>query len=259
MTIIYKSPPEIEKIAEAGRVVAEVLDLISENIRPGVATKMLDDLAAEHFRKRNAKSAFLGYQGYPASICVSIDDEVVHGIPDKRKLVGRQIVSVDVGAVLDGYYADSARSFAVGEINDDAEKLLKITEEALSVGIKSFVIGNRLGDLSAAIQSFTEREGFSVVRDLVGHGIGRKMHEEPQVPNFGEPGTGIEFKEGLVLAIEPMINAGNYRVRMLTDGWTVVTDDGSLSAHFEHTIAITSNGPRILTIREYGERRRNRS
>ncbi len=249
MKIHYKSPRDLKKMSEAGRVVAEVLDLISENVRPGVTTKRLDDLAAGYLKKRKAIAAFLGYQGFPANICVSVNNEVVHGIPGDRKLVEGEIVSVDVGAIVDGYFGDSARTFPVGEINPDARRLLEITSESLARGIKACAVGNRLGDLSAAIQSFVESKGFSVVRDLVGHGIGRSMHEEPQVPNFGEPGTGIQIKEGLVLAIEPMINAGGHKVRMLADGWTIVTDDGSLSAHFEHTVAVTSNGPEILTRR----------
>lgn len=248
MNISLKTPAEIKKMKKAGRVVAEVLDLIFENVRPGVTTKKLDELADTHFRKRKARAAFLGYQGFPAHICVSINEEVVHGIPSERRLEEGQIVSVDVGSVVDGYYGDAARSFAVGEISDGAGKLLEVTQEALNRGIRACMTGNRLGDLSAAIQRYAEGEGFSVVRDLVGHGIGTRMHEEPQVPNFGEPGTGIELKEGMVLAIEPMINAGKYQVRMLSDGWTIVTDDGSLSAHFEHTVAITSDGPEILTL-----------
>lgn len=246
--IEYKSPREIKKIRKAGQVVAEILDLISENVRPGVTTRKLESLASEHFKKKKARPAFLGYQGFPASICVSVDDEVVHGIPGDRTLVEGEIVSVDAGAVIDGYFGDSARSFAVGNVNGKARKLLSVTREALDRGINACVVGNRLGDISFAIQSYVEAEGFSVVRDLVGHGIGKKMHEEPQVPNFGEPGTGIELKEGLVVAIEPMINAGGYKVRVLSDGWTVVTDDGSLSAHFEHTVAVTSKGPEILTL-----------
>jgi methionyl aminopeptidase len=248
MNIQYKTPAEIEKIRTAGRVVAEVLNLISENVRPGVTTKELDELAARHFKKRKAKAAFLGYQGFPAHICVSIDNEVVHGIPGERELEDGQIVSVDVGSILGGYYGDAARSFAVGDITNGADRLLDVTQKALNSGIEACFVGNRLGDLSAAIQRYAEGEGFSVVRDLVGHGIGTRMHEEPQVPNFGEPGTGIELREGLVLAIEPMINAGKYQVRLLSDGWTIVTDDGSLSAHFEHTVAITANGPEILTL-----------
>jgi len=246
--IQHKSSRQIEQLRIAGRVVAEILDLISENIRPGVTTAELDRLAAEQFKRLKAKPAFLGYQGFPANICVSVDDEVVHGIPGSRKLVEGQIVSVDIGSIVDGYYGDSARTFPVGEISDEAKRLLDVTAKSLHKGIEKCVVGNHLGDLSAAIQSYVEGEGFSVVRDLVGHGIGRKMHEEPQVPNFGEAGTGIELKEGLVIAIEPMINAGKYDVRVLADGWTVVTADGSLSAHFEHTVAITPNGPEILTL-----------
>jgi methionyl aminopeptidase len=245
--IQYKSSRQIERIRKAGRIVAEVLDLICENVKPGVTTGELDRIAVEHLRRNGARPAFLGYQGFPANICVSIDEQVVHGIPGDKKLVEGQIVSVDVGAFIDGYFGDSARTFAVGSISEEAERLLRITAEALHKGIEKCAAGNRLGDLSAAIQSYVEAEGFSVVRDLVGHGIGTKMHEEPQVPNFGEAGTGMELKEGLVVAIEPMINAGGFEVRVLSDGWTVVTADGSLSAHFEHTVAVTSDGPEILT------------
>lgn len=245
--IQYKSPREIEKMRIAGRIVAQTLDLISENIRPGTTTRALDTLAAEFFARNHARSAFLGYQGFPANICVSIDDEVVHGIPGKRKLVEGQIVSVDVGVLIDGYHGDSARTFIVGAGSDENRQLLEVTEKALMKGITACRPGNHLGDLSAMIQSYVESFGFSVVRDLVGHGIGRKMHEDPQVPNYGEPGTGIEFKEGLVVAIEPMVNAGGYEIRILPDGWTIVTADGSSSAHFEHTVAVTANGPEILT------------
>jgi methionyl aminopeptidase len=247
--IQLKSPREIEKMRKAGRIVAEVLDLISENIKPGITTKTLDRLAAEFFKRTGARPAFLGYQGFPANICVSIDDEVVHGIPGDRKLVEGQIVSVDVGSILDGFYGDAARSFAVGEIDGESRRLLDVTESSLRKGIEQCYIGNSLGDVSAAVQSYVEAQGFSVVRDLVGHGIGRKMHEEPQVPNYGEPGTGIELREGLVLAIEPMINAGGFDVRILPDGWTIVTADGLNSAHFEHTVAVTADGPEILTVR----------
>ena len=247
--IQFKSPREIEKMRKAGRIVAEVLDLISENIKPGVTTKTLDKLAAEYFKRIGARPAFLGYQGFPAHICVSIDDEVVHGIPGERKLVEGQIVSIDVGSILDGYNGDAARSFGVGEISPEDQRLLEVTESSLKKGIEKCLVGNYLGDVSAAIQNFVEDKGFSVVRDLVGHGIGRKMHEEPQVPNYGKPGTGIELKEGLVVAIEPMINAGGFDIRLLPDGWTIVTADGANSAHFEHTVAITANGPEILTVR----------
>jgi len=248
LTIQYKSPRQIEQIRKAGKIVAEILDLISENVRPGVTTGELERLAVERLERREARSAFLGYQGFPANICVSIDDEVVHGIPGNVKLAEGQIVSVDVGAVIGGYFGDSAKTFPVGKISADAGRLVEVTEKSLYKGIEKCVSGSRLGDLSAAIQSFVEAEGFSVVRDLVGHGIGKKMHEEPQVPNFGDAGTGIELKEGLVIAIEPMINAGGHEVRVLSDGWTVVTADGSLSAHFEHTVAVTANGPEILTL-----------
>jgi len=247
--IQYKSAREIEKMRNAGRIVAEILDLISENIRPGITTRSLDKLAAEHFKKSKSRSAFLGYQGFPANICVSIDDEVVHGIPSDRKLVEGQIVSVDVGSLLDGYHGDAARTFAVGKVDAELKRLMEVTEQALQRGIKKCVEGNRLGDVGHTIQSFVESNKFSVVRDLVGHGIGRKMHEDPQVPNYGERGTGIELKEGLILAIEPMINAGRYDIRIMSDGWTIVTADGSASAHFEHTVAITANGPEILTVR----------
>ena len=245
--IQYKSPREIEKMREAGKVVAEVLDLISENIRPGITTRALDKLAAEHFSKRNARAAFLGYQGFPAHICVSIDDEVVHGIPGDRKLVEGQLVSVDVGSIAEGYYGDAARSFGVGDVGPEIEKLLKVTEEALFKGINVCRVGNRLGDLSATIQSYVESFGFTVVRDLVGHGIGRQMHEEPQVPNFGVSGQGPRLREGMTIAIEPMVNTGGHEVSILDDGWTAVTLDGGLSAHFEHTIAITDGDARILT------------
>lgn len=248
MSIYLKSPDEIKKIRKAGKVVGEILDLICENLRPGVTTKELDNLAVEHFRKRNAKPAFLGYQGFPASICVSIDNEVVHGIPGARKIEEGQIVSVDVGSIVDGYYGDATRTFAVGEISEDAKKLLETTEQSLIKGINECVVGNRLGDISAAIQKFVESNGYSVVRDLVGHGIGKNMHEDPQVPNFGVANDGILLEEGLVIAIEPMVNGGEHGIRVLSDGWTIVTIDDSLSAHFEHTVAITSNGPEILTL-----------
>jgi methionyl aminopeptidase len=249
MEIRYKTPAEIKKLKSAGKVVAEVLDLISENVRPGVTTAKLDKLAADHFEKRKAKPAFLGYQGFPANICVSIDNEVVHGIPSDRRLEEGQIVSVDVGSIVDGYYGDSARTFAVGKIDKKAQSLINVTKESLNKAIKVCVQGKRLGDISAAVQNYVEMKGYSVVRDLVGHGIGKSMHEEPQVPNFGKSGTGIHLQEGLVIAIEPMINAGKSQVKVLQDGWTIVTSDGSLSAHFEHTVAITANGPEILTLR----------
>jgi len=248
----YKSDREIEIMREAGRIVAEVLDLIGDHIGPGVTTAELDRLAEDHIRTRGAKPAFKGYRmggnSFPASICASIDEVVVHGIPSGRKLVAGEIISVDVGTFKDGYYGDGARTYAVGDIDDCRRKLTDVTRKALDNGIEQARAGNRLGDISAAIQKTAEQNGFSVVREMVGHGIGRRMHEDPQVHNFGTPGTGMVLKTGLVLAIEPMINAGGYRISFKPDGWTTVTADGSPSAHFEHTVAITENGPDILTL-----------
>ncbi len=248
----YKSEREIEIMREAGRIVAEVLDLLEEHIKPGVTTAELDRLAEEHILSRGATPAFKGYRmggnTYPASICASIDEVVVHGIPSQRKLVAGEIISIDVGTFKDGYCGDGARTYAVGEIDDGKRKLMDVTRQALESGIAQTVAGNRLGDISAAIQKTAEQNGFSVVRDMVGHGIGRRMHEDPQVQNFGSPGTGPVLKTGLVLAIEPMVNAGGHAIAFKPDGWTTVTADGSPSAHFEHTVAITKDGPEILTL-----------
>ena len=237
---------------EAGSIVAEVLDLMGEHIRPGITTGELDRLAEEYILSRGAKPAFKGYRvggrSYPASICASIDDVVVHGIPGGRILQDGEIISVDVGSYKNGYYGDGARTFSVGNISDEKQKLMDVTSQALEAGIAQARVGNRLGDISAAVQKFVEQNGFSVVRDMVGHGIGRQMHEEPQVHNFGKPGSGPELKKGLVLAIEPMVNIGDYRINFKPDGWTTVTADGSPSAHFEHSVAITENGPDILTV-----------
>ncbi len=231
---------------------AEVLDLVGRHIAPGVSTQELDRLAEDHIRSRGATPSFKGYRmgghAFPASICASIDDVVVHGIPSDRRLVDGQIISIDVGTTLDGYCGDGARTFAVGQVDPLKEKLMDVTLAALYAGIDKARVGNRLGDVSAAIQQTVEANGFSVVRDLVGHGIGRRMHEDPQVHNFGSPGTGPILPTGLVLAIEPMVNAGGYNIRFKPDGWTTVTADGSPSAHFEHTVAITDKGPEILTI-----------
>lgn len=246
-----KSDREIEIMREAGRIVAEVLDLMGEQIAPGVTTAELDRLAEEHIRRRGAAPAFKGYRmgghEYPASICASIDDVVVHGIPSNRKLQDGEIISIDVGTVFNGYYGDGARTYPVGLIDGPKRKLLDVTSQALAAGIEKARVGNRLGDISAAIQETAEQNGFSVVRDMVGHGIGRHMHEDPQVHNYGAPGTGPELKRGLVLAIEPMVNAGGHKIQFKPDGWTTVTADGSPSAHFEHTVAITDDGPYILT------------
>jgi methionyl aminopeptidase len=247
-----KTDREIEIMREAGRIVAEVLDLMGKKIAPGVTTAELDRAAEEYIRSRGAEPAFKGYRMggnvFPASICASIDDVVVHGIPSERKLQEGEIIAIDVGTFKDGYYGDGARTFAVGAIDEAKQKLMDVTVKALQAGIDQAVSGNHLGDISAAVQKTVEQNGFSVVRDMVGHGIGRRMHEEPQVHNFGTPGTGPVLKSGLVLAIEPMVNAGGYKINFKPDGWTTVTADGSPSAHFEHTVAITENGPDILTL-----------
>lgn len=249
----FKSDREIEVMREAGRIVAEVLDLLGEHIAPGVSTAELDRLAEAFIRSQGAVPAFKGYRiggnTFPASICTSIEDVVVHGIPSKRTLVAGEIISIDVGTSKNGYYGDGARTYAVGEIDETRRRLMAVTQQALEAGIGKATVGNRVGDISAAIQEVVEQNGLSVVRDMVGHGIGRRMHEEPQVHNFGTPGTGLVLKKGLVLAIEPMVNAGGYKINFKPDGWTTVTADGSPSAHFEHTVAVTDNGPDILTLR----------
>ena len=245
--IILKTKREIEIIRSNGRIAAGVLKLIGERIKPGVKTIELDKLAEEFIKSKGAYPAFKGYRGYPANICVSIDNEVVHGIPGNRVMKEGEAVSVDIGVLKDGYYADAAYTYKVGEVSFEKEKLFLTTKRALEKGIALVKAGNHLGDVSHAVQSHVEAEGFSVVRDLVGHGVGANMHEEPQIPNFGSPGQGIVLKEGMVLAIEPMVNIGGYQIKTLEDNWTVVTEDGSVSAHFEHTVAVRENGPDILT------------
>jgi len=245
--VYYKSPQEIEKIKAAGAIVSSTLKMLFENLKPGMTTKKLDELAEEYIRSHDAAPSFKGYNGFPGSICVSIDDEVVHGIPGSRVFKEGQIVGIDVGVLKSGYHGDSAWTYPIGDIDDETEKLMKVGQECLKLGIAQAKAGNRLGDIGHAIQSYAEGQGFSVVRDLVGHGIGKKLHEEPQVPHYGKANTGLELKPGLVIAIEPMINAGVFRVRMLDDNWTIVTFDGKRSVHFEHTIAVTENGPMILT------------
>ena len=246
--IEIKTKNEIDKMRMAGRVVGEVLQKLSGMIKPGITTKEIDAFAEKYVRLLKMVPAFLGYRGYPASACISINDEVVHGIPNaSRALKEGDIVSVDIGVIYEGYYGDAAKTYAVGSISDTAEKLLKITELSLQKAIEQILPGKRLGDVSYAVQKTVENAGFSVVRDFVGHGIGRAMHEEPPVPNFGKANTGVKLQAGMVLAVEPMVNSGGYEVNILDDGWTVVTRDGSLSAHFEHTIAITENGNEILT------------
>jgi len=246
--INLRTKEEIEKLRRSNRLVAQALLKVREAIRPGVTTAELDRIAEETIRKGGGRPAFKGYRGYPANLCVSVNEEVVHGIPGPRRLQEGDIVSLDLGVLMDGYYGDAAITVPVGKISEEAQKLIKVTEEALHKGIEKARVGNRLYDISHAIQSWVESFGFSVVRDFVGHGIGRQLHEEPQVPNFGPPNQGPRLMVGMVLAIEPMVNAGGWQVKVREDGWTVVTADGSLSAHFEHTIAITEEGPDILSL-----------
>lgn len=245
--IICKSSREIRFMVRAGKLAAQVQEKIAEIIAPGLKTQEIDDLAEDFIRQNGGVPAFKGYRGFPASVCVSVNQEVVHGIPGPRILKEGDIVSLDVGTLLDGYYGDCARTYGVGEISQSAHQLMEVTRKSLQEGIKMCQPGGYLSDISHAIQSFVEGQGFSVVRDYVGHGIGQAMHEPPQVPNFGPPGRGPVLKEGMTLAIEPMVNAGTHEVRVEEDGWTVVTVDGMLSAHFEDTVAITENGPEILT------------
>lgn len=233
---------------EANRVVARVLVKVASEVKPGVTTAQLDAMAEEMCRAHGAVPGFKGYHGYPYSLCCSPNEQVVHGFPSDEPLVEGDILSMDFGAVLDGFNGDSATTVAVGQISDEARRLMQATKAALAAGIEHCRPGERLGDLSAAVQKVAEGAGFSVVRQFVGHGIGRDLHEEPQVPNFGTPGRGVGLKTGMVLAIEPMVNAGGSEVKILRDGWTAVTSDGKLSAHFEHTVAITDDGPRILSL-----------
>jgi len=245
--IILKSPQEIEKISHACRVVAMTLIYLKDKVDPGVTTQELDRLAEEFMVKQGARPAFKGYRDFPCTICTSINEEVVHGIPSKKHLEEGDIIGIDVGAVVEGYFGDAAITFPVGKIAPNVQRLLEVTEQALYEGISQAYPGNRLSDISHAIQERAEAAGFGVVRDFVGHGIGKNLHEDPQVPNFGLPGQGPRLKEGMVLAIEPMINMGGAPVKVLEDNWTVVTQDGSLSAHFEHTISVTPQGPVVLT------------
>ncbi|MDP3029285.1 MAG: type I methionyl aminopeptidase [Deltaproteobacteria bacterium] len=246
--MILKSPWENEKMRVSNAIVAEVLETLREKIRPGIATIELDESARQMVCARKAGPAFLGYRGYPFSLCVSVNNEVVHGLPAATRILKEgDIVSLDFGAVYDGYYGDAAITVPVGKVSAEAELLIRTTEEALYLGIQEAKATNRLYDISYAIQKHAESRGFSVVRQFVGHGIGTALHEPPEVPNYGQPGQGIRLQTGMVLAIEPMINAGSYEVTILSDGWTAVTKDGSLSAHFEHCVAITEDGPRILS------------
>jgi methionyl aminopeptidase len=246
--IIRKSTAEIEKMANAGRIVADTIALLGDHIRPGVSTGELDELADDFIQAQGGVSSFKGYRGYPASICTSPNDMVVHGIPNGRTVSDGDILSVDVGVILDGFVADSAFTFPVGEISAEAERLLEGCQAALAAGIAQCRAGNHLSDVSHAIQVSTEEAGFSVVRSLVGHGIGRAMHEDPQIPNYGPPGRGPELQPGMTFAIEPMINAGSPDVFLHDDEWSISTIDGALSSHFEHTVAVTDDGPKILTV-----------
>jgi methionyl aminopeptidase len=245
--IIRKSPQEIERMARAGRVVADTLALIGENVRPGVTTAELDAIAEEYITSQGGYPTFKGYRGYPAATCISPNDMVVHGIPGPYEVVEGDIVSVDIGVTLGGFVGDSSFTFAVGEITPEAERLLDACQAALAAGVEQCRIGARVSDISHAVQQVTESAGFSVVRSLVGHGVGRSMHEDPQIPNYGEPGGGPLLAEGMTFAIEPMITAGGPDIYMHDDEWSISTADGSLSAHFEHTVAVTRTGPRILT------------
>src|ERR1700704_368019 len=245
--IIKKTAEEIDRMAAAGSVLVRTMNLLSAKIRPGVTTKELDQAAERFIRSQGATPAFKGYRGFPGSICASPNSMIVHGIPGPYKLAKGDILSVDIGVILDGWVADAARTFPVGPISPVAQKLLDVTGESLMGAVPACAPGNHLGDIGHAVQQHVEAAGLSVVRSLVGHGIGRDMHEDPQIPNYGEPNTGIVLEEGMVLAVEPMVNVGNHPIRGAADNWSVYSQDGSLAAHFEHTVAITAEGPRILT------------
>ena len=251
--VTLKSAREIEAMERSGRITAKVLTDLMKAVRPGMTTRDLDKMAEEGIRGMGGVPTFMGYHGYPSSICASVNDEVVHGMPGDRVLRDGDLLSIDIGTTFEGYVSDSAVTVAVGTISAAAQRLLQVTQECLMAGIAQMYKGKRLGDIGAAVQEHAEAHGYGVVRELVGHGVGTAMHEEPQVPNYGTAGSGMELRPGLVLAIEPMITQGTYAVETLKDGWTVVTADGKLAAHFEHTIAVTHEGPRILTLRDIGE------
>ena len=246
--IICKSPAEIERLRRSGRMVRGLLEELRERVQPGVSTLDLEKYIERRIAQLGARPAFKGYRGYPCCLCASVNSEVIHGIPSERCLKRGDILSLDMGVVVDGYYGDSAITVPVGEISESTQRLLRVTQESLQLAIDQAQLGNRLGDICAAVQRHVEENGYSVVREFVGHGIGRQLHEEPQIPNFGQPGHGPVLKQGMVLAIEPMVNAGGPAVRVLADNWTAVTADGALSAHFEHMVAVTRNGPDILTL-----------
>ncbi len=245
--IICKSAAEIEKLRRCGKLVREVLEEARDQARPGVTTLDLEAFVERRLAQASARPAFKGYRGYPCCLCASVNDQIVHGIPSDRSLKEGDIVSLDLGVIIDGFYGDAALTVPVGEISEPLRKLLRVTEESLHLGIDQVRLGNRLGDVSSAIETYVVSNGFSVVREFVGHGIGRELHEEPQIPNFGPAGYGPVLKEGIVLAIEPMVNVGSAGMRILDDRWTAVTKDGAYSAHFEHMVAVTRNGPDVLT------------
>lgn len=245
--IIIKTKKELEIMRQAGLIVADTLERLAGLVKPGITTDALDRFAESYLAERGAKASFKGYNGFPASVCVSVNEEVVHGIPGKRRLQEGDIVGIDLGAIVNGWHGDAAITVPVGEVDPEIKRLLKVAEESLYLGIKAAQPGARLGTVSHAIQSHVEKAGFSIVRQYVGHGIGRQMHEDPPVPNYGRPDRGPVLTEGMTIAIEPMVNVGGYEVLVKSDNWTVITRDGSYSAHFEHTVAITSKGPEILT------------
>ncbi len=248
MQVTLKSSREIERMRAAGQIVAEVHEILRDNTRPGVTTGELNELAHQHIVRSNGTPSFLGYHGFPGSICTSVNDQIVHGIPGDRVLNDGDIVSIDVGVIYDGYHGDAARTLAVGDVTSEVADLIRVTEESFWAGIKHAVDGKRLGDIGAAIQAHAESNGFHVVQEYVGHGIGREMHEAPQVPNYGEPGTGRKLRQGMTLAIEPMLNIGSAGTRQLDDGWTVVTESGGYSAHYENTVCVTAGEPDVLTL-----------
>ncbi len=251
--ITIKSAREIELMRISGKITAKTLSMLMKTVKAGMTTADVDKLAEDSIRSMGGTPTFIGYNGYAHTICASVNDEVVHGIPGPRTLQDGDLLSIDIGTTLDGYVSDSAVTVPIGNVNAAAERLMRVTQECLMLGIAQMQPGNRLGDIGAAVQRHAEKNGYGVVRQLVGHGIGTKMHEEPQVPNYGTPGHGTLLRPGLCLAIEPMITEGTFEVETLDDGWTVVTEDGKLAAHFEHTIAVTNEGPRILTLRDYAE------
>ena len=247
--IVLKTAREIAIISEACRISAGALKLAGEAVEPGVTTEEIDRIAEKYIRSRGAVPNFKGYNGFPSTACISINNEVIHGIPSKNRVIKEgDIVSVDLGACFEGYHGDNAATFAAGDVSEQAKLLMAVTKESLYKGISKALAGNRIGDIASAVQQHVESNGFSVVREYVGHGVGTKLHEAPEVPNYGKPGRGVRLMPGMTIAIEPMVNAGDYDVKVMPDGWTVLTRDGSLSAHFEHTIAITADGPKILTI-----------